>query len=63
MSITKRKVTKRTVRKTLTKQQKLDRLLKDIEIARKELKQGKVLKGDVEEIMKAIREYRDEDKA
>ena len=62
MSITaKRKINKRTIKRTLTKKQKLDRLLKDIEEARKEFKEGKAIKGDVADIMKAIREYKDED--
>ena len=59
--ITKRKLNKRTLKRTLNKQEKLDRLLIDIEAARKELKKGKAIKGDVEDIMKAIREYKDED--
>ncbi|HJY65026.1 MAG TPA: hypothetical protein VJ455_12790 [Ignavibacteria bacterium] len=59
--ITKRKLNKRTLKRTLNKQEKLDRLLIDIEAARKELKKGKAIKGDVEDIMKGIREYKDED--
>jgi hypothetical protein len=56
MSVTsRRKINKRTVKRTLTKKQKLDRLLKDIEEARREFKEGKTIKGTAEEIIKYLR--------
>ncbi len=43
------------VKKTLTKKQKLDRLVKEIEEARKEFREGKTIKGTAEEIIKYLR--------
>jgi len=54
-TITKQKITKRTVKRTLTKQQKIDKLVKEIEEARKELKEGRAIEGTAEEIIRYLR--------
>ncbi len=55
MMTSKRNDRKRTVKKSLTKKQKLDKLVKEIEEARKEFREGKTIKGTAEQIMKYIR--------
>ncbi len=46
---------RKTVTKRLTKQQKIDKLLKEINESRKEYKKGNYIKGDAETIIKHLR--------
>lgn len=55
LTIIKRKAKKKTVKRTLTKQEKLEKLVKEIDEAREGLRKGKSVKGSAEDVIRYLR--------